>query len=128
MKGLPTHAKVHADQQALSVAKEEIIFEWAKVLGCWGVPITYSTLIKYAAEISGRHIGKSGPKQFLARHPKLKVKATSSLEKCCVKALSKTAVEGYFNILEDVVQEFDIVPENQWNMDETTTTKLEALH
>ena len=46
------------------------------------------------------------------------MKATSSLKKCHVKALNKTAVEGYFNILEDVVQEFDIVPENQWNMDE----------
>ena len=118
MKGLPTHAEVHADQRALSVAEEEIIVEWAKVLGRQGVPMTYSTLTKYAAEISGKHIGKLWPKRFLARHPELKVKATSSLEKCCAKALNKTAVEGYFDILEDVVREFDIKPENQWNMDE----------
>jgi helix-turn-helix, Psq domain len=117
IKGLPTHAEVHADQQALSVA-EEVVVEWAKVLGCQGVPMTYSTLTKYASEISGRHIGESWPKRFLTRHPDLKVKVTSGLEKCHVKALNKTAVEGYFDILEEVVHEYHIKPENQWNMDE----------
>jgi hypothetical protein len=52
------------------------------------------------------------------RHPDLKVKVTSNLEKCCAKALNKTAVEGYFDILEEVVHEYHIKPENEWNMDE----------
>ena len=91
LKGVPTRAEAHADQRALSAAEEEIIVEWAKVLGRRGVPMTYSTLIKYASEISGRHVGESWPKRFLAWHPDLKVKATSSLEKCCAKALNKTA-------------------------------------
>ncbi|KAF8221801.1 hypothetical protein L208DRAFT_1197707, partial [Tricholoma matsutake] len=56
LKGLPMCAEVHVDQQVLSVAEEEIIVKWAKVLGCWGVPMTYFTLTKYASEISGRHI------------------------------------------------------------------------
>jgi hypothetical protein len=114
IKGLPTHA----DQWALSVAEEEVVVEWAKVLGRWGVPMTYSTLTKYASEISGRHIGESWHKRFLTRHPDLKVKATSGLEKCRAKALNKTAVEGYFNILEEVVHEYHIKLGNQWNMDE----------
>ncbi|KAF8240103.1 hypothetical protein L208DRAFT_1128033, partial [Tricholoma matsutake] len=118
IKGLPTCAEVHADQQALSVAKEEVVVEWAKVLGRQGVPMTYSTLTKYVSEISGRHIGKLWPKRFLARHPDLKVKVTSGLEKCCAKALNKTAVEGYFDILEEVVHEYHIKLENRWNMDE----------
>ncbi|KAF8223053.1 hypothetical protein L208DRAFT_1319083 [Tricholoma matsutake] len=79
--------------------------------------MTYSTLTKYASEISGRHIGELWPKRFLARHPDLKVKVTSSLEKCHVKVLNKTAVEGYFDILE-VVHEYHIKLENQGNMDE----------
>jgi hypothetical protein len=118
IKGLPTRAEAHADQRALSVAEEEVVVEWAKVPGCWGIPMTYSTLTKYASEISGRHIGESWPKRFLARHPDFKVKATLGLEKCCAKALNKTAVEGYFNILEEVVHEYHIKPGNQWNMDE----------
>ena len=40
------------------------------------------------------------------------------MEKCCAKALNKTAVEGYFNILEEVVHEYHIKLENQWNVDE----------
>jgi len=75
--------------------------------------MTYSTLTKYASEISGRHIGESWSKRFLARHPDLKVKVTSGLEKCCVKVLNKTAVEGYFDILEEVVHGYYIKPENQ---------------
>ncbi|KAF8238005.1 DDE-domain-containing protein [Tricholoma matsutake] len=102
----------------LSVAKEEVVIEWAKILGRWGVPMTYSTLTKYVCEISGRHIGESWPKRFLTRHPDLKVKTTSGLEKCRAKALNKTAVEGYFDILEEVVHEYHIKLENQWNMDE----------
>jgi hypothetical protein len=31
-----------------------------------------------------------------------------SLEKCCVKALNQTAVDGFHDILEDIVVEFDI--------------------
>ena len=40
------------------------------------------------------------------------------MEKSCAKALNKTAVEGYFNILEEVVHEYHIKLENQWNVDE----------
>ena len=43
---------------------------------------------------------------------------TLGLEKCHAQALNKTAVEEYFDILEEVVHEYHIKPENQWNMDE----------
>lgn len=118
MKGLPTRAEAHADQRALSAAEEEVLVNWAKALGHRGVPLTYETLTNYAAEISGKSIGESWPKRFLARHPDLKVKATTSLEKCRAKALNKTAVDGFYDILEQVVQEYQIKPENIWNMDE----------
>lgn len=80
--------------------------------------ITYSTLITYASEISGKQIGNLWPKRFLARHADLKIKPTTSLEKCRAKALNQTAVKGFYDILEKVVDEFDITPENTWNMDE----------
>jgi hypothetical protein len=41
---------------------------------------------------------------FLARHADLKIKPTTSLEKCCAKALNQTAVEGFYEILEKVVE------------------------
>ena len=82
------------------------------------VPLTYSTIVTYASEISGKVIGESWPKRFLARHADLKVKATTSLEKCRAKALNQSAVDGFYNILEEVVKEFNIEPKDMWNMDE----------
>jgi len=118
MKGLHTCAKAHVEQQALLPAEEEVLVKWAKVQGCHGIPLAYSTLTKYASEILGKLIGESWPKHFLARHPDLKVKATTSLEKCQAKALNQTAVDGFYDILGDVVAEFGIKQENTWNMDE----------
>ena len=118
MKGVHTHVEAHVSQQKLSPAEEDVLVEWAKVLGRRGVPLTYSTLTTYASEISGKQIGECWPKRFLARHPELKLKMTTSLEKCRAKALNQTAVEGFYDILEGVVKEFDIKPENMWNMDE----------
>ena len=68
MKGLCTRAEAHMEQQALSPAEEEVLVKWAKVQGRHGIPLTYSTLTKYASEISGKLIEKSWPKHFLARH------------------------------------------------------------
>lgn len=118
MRGLRTRAEAHVKQQNLSLAEEVVLVKWAKVMGRRGVPLTHSTLIKYASEISGKPVGESWPKRFLARHPDLKVKATTSLEKCRAKALNRTAVEGFYDILEQVVEEFGIKKENIWNMDE----------
>jgi hypothetical protein len=117
IKGIHTRAEAHVGQQHLSPTEEEVLVDWAKVLGHWGVPLTYSTLSQYASEISGKSIGKSWPQQFLSRHPDLKIKATTGLEKCRAKALNKMAVDGFFHILEQVTQEFKIKPQNAWNVD-----------
>jgi hypothetical protein len=118
MKGLRTRAEAHINQQNLSPAQEEVLVKWAKVLGRRGVPLTHATLSTHASEILGKPVGESWPKRFLARHADLKVKTTTSLEKCRAKALNPTAVEGFYDILGAVVEEFGIKPENTWNMDE----------
>ena len=118
MKGLKTCAEVHINQQNLSPAQKEILVKWAKVLGCRGVPLTHSTLATYTSEILGKPVSELWPKRFLARHTDLKVKTTTSLEKFCAKALNPAAVEGFYDILEGVVEEFGIKLENTWNMDE----------
>jgi hypothetical protein len=92
MKGLRTRAEAHVDQQNLSPAEEEVLVKWAKVLGRRGVPLTHSTLTTYASEIFGKPIGESWAKRFIARHADLKVKATTSLEKCRAKALNPAAL------------------------------------
>ena len=45
------------------------------------------------------------------------MKKTTGLEKACAKALFQHAVNGFFNMLFEVVEEYNILPENLYNMD-----------
>lgn len=112
MKGIHTRTEARVHQKNLSPTEEDVLVKWAKVMD------TYSTVTKYASEISGKSNGVLWPKRFLARHPDLKIRAMTSLKNCRAKALNKTAVEGFYDILEQVAKEFSIKPENTWNMDE----------
>lgn len=46
------------------------------------------------------------------------MKKTTGLEKARAKALNQFAVDKFFNMLTDVMKEFNILPENLYNMDE----------
>jgi hypothetical protein len=66
----------------------------------------------------GQDVGTTWPRRFLDRHPELKSKMTTSLEACRAKALNETNVNGYFDILKLVIEEYNVKVENIWNMDE----------
>ena len=118
MAGKLTWHKSHENQQLLSASQEEVLVDWIKVQGHCGVPLTYSTLSQYAAEVAEKPVGASWPKRFLARHRDLKVKVTTGLEKARAKALNKPAVDDFFDKLTKLIEEFNITPENTYNMDE----------
>ena len=46
------------------------------------------------------------------------MKWTSNLEKCHAQALNPAAVTGFYDILEEIIDKFDITEENIYNMDE----------
>jgi hypothetical protein len=99
---------VHAKEQHLTEAQEEILAKWVKVQGCRGVPMTYTSVAQAAEAISGQKIGGSWPKQFLRCHSDLKMKKTTGLEKACAKALNQSAVKEFFDMLTSVIKEFSI--------------------
>jgi hypothetical protein len=80
--------------------------------------MTYTSVAQAAQAISGQKIGGSWPKQFLRRHPDLKMKKTTGLEKARAKALNQSAVKEFFDMLTSVIKEFSIQPEDIYNMDE----------
>jgi hypothetical protein len=92
--------------------------EWIKVQGRRGVPMTYSSVGRAATEISGKPVGEIWPKRFRKRHPDLKMKKATGLEKARAKALNQFAVDEFFDMLTDVIQEYNITPGNIYNMDE----------
>jgi hypothetical protein len=80
--------------------------------------MTYPSVGQAATEISGKPVGEIWPKRFRKRHPDLKMKKATGLEKARAKALNQFAVDEFFNMLTDVIQEYNIMPENIYNMDE----------
>ncbi|KAF5327341.1 hypothetical protein D9619_003974 [Psilocybe cf. subviscida] len=105
-------------QRALTPAEEEILVEWAKVMGRRGIPLTQTMIAEYASEISGKAIGLSWASRFMKRHPSLKIKWSTGLEACRARALNPTLVNKFYDMLEEVITEYSIDKRNIYNMDE----------
>ena len=116
--GAKSRQEAHVEEQLLTLAQEEILAQWIKVQGRRGVPMTYASVAQATGEILGKLVGEVWPKRFRQRHPDLKMKKRTGLEKARAKALNRLAVDEFFNMLTDVIKEYDILPENLYNMDE----------
>ncbi|KAF8219380.1 hypothetical protein L208DRAFT_1551245, partial [Tricholoma matsutake] len=51
-------------------------------------------------------------------HPELKVRWSSTLEKCCAVSLNPVLINKFYDLLEDMIKEYGIPAENIYNMDE----------
>jgi len=117
-KGGKTRHEAHIHEQLLTAAQGEVLAKWIKVQGRRGVPLMYTSIAMYAGEICGRQVGGSWPKRFLKRHPDLRMKKTQGLETARAKVLNQTAVDEFFDMLDELVKEYNILPGNMYNMDE----------
>jgi hypothetical protein len=102
----------------LSPEQEVILEKWVKAQGYRGIPMTHETVHQYASEIAEKEIGVSWTKRFLKRHPGLKIKKTTGLATSRATALNRTNVEGFYDMLHGIIDEFSISYENIYNMDE----------
>ena len=116
--GTRTRKEAHECEQKLKPTQEEILVEWIKVMGQQGVPLTPCALLDYASDICGGPVGNSWGKRFMARHPELKIKWTTSLQQCCANAVNRTVVSEYFAMLADIIGTYQVPLENIYNMDE----------
>ena len=64
-------------------------------------------------------IGKDWVPRFLRRHPELMSITLRSIEAPRLKALTRERLQRYFEDLEKVIVEYKILPENEYNMDES---------
>ena len=63
-------------------------------------------------------LGKNWLSRFLDRHPDLKTARNRGLDSKRITAASPSQIEGWFAHVDDVVQRFNIHPQDRWNMDE----------
>jgi hypothetical protein len=116
--GKLTRKDAHEHEQRLSAAQEEVLVEWVKTVGRRGMPLTTSTLRDFASNICQVPVGTSWAKRFIARHPELKIRWTTGLEKCRAQSLNRTVVNEFFELIRDLIETHNIPPENIYNMDE----------
>jgi hypothetical protein len=146
LNGRQSRVESHQDQQLLSPNEEAELVRWITHSTATGYSPRHSTLQSMAAELQRRRvrelndetiervsypkIGAEWVKRFLARHPELKSTTGRSIDAIRVKDVSPELLLKWLEAYDRVVQEYDIEPENTYNMDETgfSIGKIEATH
>jgi hypothetical protein len=75
-------------------------------------------IAEYVADIISCDVSESWVRCFKSHHPELKVKWTSTLERCCASLLNLALVNEFYDLLEDILMKYQIPSENIYNMDE----------
>ena len=63
-------------------------------------------------------IGQHWPKRFLGRHPDLESVYARRIEAACMKESTPEAIKEWFDTFEKVMRDYNVRPENIYNMDE----------
>lgn len=116
--GGKNRTEAHVAQKALSEGAEIALVEWICEQGRRGIPLHASAVAQHASAISGTKVGENWVNRFRTRHPELKAKWTTGLEKCRAQSLNPAAVSGFYDVLHELVGEYSIPEENIYNMDE----------
>jgi DDE superfamily endonuclease/Tc5 transposase DNA-binding domain len=135
LAGKPPRNQAHETEQLLSHAEEKELVKWITRLTITGYPPRYETLREMAEEIRKRRvkninedglqlveyddIGKQWVQRFLCRHPELASVRPRSIDTARIKDTSPERLQRWFDDLEKVVTEYNIKPENMYNMDES---------
>jgi hypothetical protein len=129
MNGGLSKREAQHHRQILSPDEERALGGWVQRLSATGHPVHHSFLRELAEEIRKPHVsnlptpvqpklGKHWVSRFLARNPVLQSKLAKNIE-AARKEVTEAQLENWFNEFKRVVDEFGILPENIYNMDET---------
>ena len=80
--GRKTRKEAHEHEKTLTFAQERALVDWVKEMGCRGIPLHASAVAHHASAILGTPISERWVHRFCSRHPDLKAKWTTGLEKC----------------------------------------------
>ena len=134
MQGGLSVSESREPQQILSAAEEAAIVNWICHSGAMGFPPTHSLIREIADELRKRRlfnindqniqlvtyepIGQEWVLRFLKRHPELETVMSKTIEKARTE-ITREQVENWFKELKEIIEEYKILPENMYNLDET---------
>jgi hypothetical protein len=117
--GGSSHHKAAIKQQRLTPAQEKVLVAWIKSCGAQGMGLNQERVIEAASFIAGAPVGEHWYRLFLSWNKvDLRGRWASGLEAPCAQCLNHAVVEQFFGLLKTVLEEYNIEPENMWNMDE----------
>lgn len=126
--------QAHERDQNLTHAEEKELARWITLLTISGYPPRYETLRRLAEIIRERRvknsanevqvkvydkIGREWVQRFLRRHSELASVRLRSIDVVRIKDTSPERLQKWFDDLKKVLTEFNIKPENIYNMDES---------
>ncbi|KEP46358.1 Tc5 transposase DNA-binding domain protein, partial [Rhizoctonia solani 123E] len=106
--------------------KEENAVDFLLKQAARGFPLTHRLLKQVVNEIICNRdpdfpgVGKGYTDRFRARNAyRISSYWGNPLEKCCAQAVNQHTVSAWFNLVEDLVEQFNITWEDIWGADET---------
>lgn len=114
-----TTTQKHQNQQFLSPPQEQALISYINKLSELGLPPTPAMLRNFASEIAGQTPGKNWSQRFCHRHQdQLLSRYLKPLDSSRKKAESSTEFEHWFTLIGSKIKQYDIQPQNMYNMDE----------
>ena len=129
---LVQHGTNPGSKTVLSAEEEEALVQYLVYMAKRGFPLTHKMVMAYAWAIAkragsaGRFNPEYGPgkhwwSNFQKRHPELTLRKSDKLDCCWAEAYSAEVVDEYFDLLENVLKENNLInaPRQLYNCDET---------
>ena len=106
----------------LSRYQEEVLAKYIQNIQLQYAPVNRQQLYvvtEMLAQLNepNARLGKNWLSRFLDRHPDLKTARNRGLDSKRITAAIPSQIEGWFAHVDDVVQRFNIHPQDRWNMD-----------
>ncbi len=117
------HREAHDNELRLSPVEEEALAGWILQVTSWNWPPRVELVRFMASEIlvdKGDHrpLGKNWVSKFLGRHSELQSRFSQPLDKDRAATHDPYLLLHWFQLVESVIQKYDIQKEDTYNMDE----------
>jgi DDE superfamily endonuclease/Tc5 transposase DNA-binding domain len=128
-------AESREPQQLLTIAEERALARWISRLTAFGYPVTHALIEEMAGEIRKRRVvginelsiqyveyeplGQQWTRRFIERHSYLATALTRSIELARITEASPQAIENWYNVLFQTIDDLGISSANTYNCDES---------
>lgn len=111
--------EAHEHEMKLTPAQEDALEEWIKEKGRRNIPMHLSAIARHASIIAGVEISESWVRKYRARKAgTLKVRWTTSQEKCRASALNEPTTAHFIDMVREICIKYNIKTHHKYNMDE----------